>query len=239
MAEQQQLSGTIVVIIIAMAVQVCIMLVIVVKRQIMRFALRNRRGPHTHIGQGGPKALRREIDRRLDYVSHIKHEPPLISDTDDAPSQTRTSHRIAAVEEIRSFENDLACFSSGTFIRAPCGNLRSFLLNCIGGPLRGLDHYLIHQICDDYDHARHHFEDFNQEKLNVFQSRVSVLRQRLESNRSGAANWTSTSLGDSPSLRDQASKKKGKKSKEKKQQQQRESRALLVTSTNSANCTPV
>ena len=52
MGEPQQLSGTIVVIIIAMAVQVCIMLVIVVKRQIMRFALRNRRGPHTHIGQG-------------------------------------------------------------------------------------------------------------------------------------------------------------------------------------------
>ena len=55
MAVQQQLSGTIVVIIIAMAVQVCIMLVIVVKRQIMRFAIRNRRGPHTHIGQGAPK----------------------------------------------------------------------------------------------------------------------------------------------------------------------------------------
>ena len=52
MAVQQQLSGTIVVIIIAMTVQVCIMLVIVVKRQIMRFALRNRRGPHTHMGQG-------------------------------------------------------------------------------------------------------------------------------------------------------------------------------------------
>ena len=52
MGEPQQLSGTIVVIIIAMAVQVCIMLVIVVKRQIMRFSLRNRRGPHTHIGQG-------------------------------------------------------------------------------------------------------------------------------------------------------------------------------------------
>ena len=57
MGEPQQLSGTIVVIIIAMAVQVCIMLVIVVKRQIMRFALRNRRGPHTHIGQGEIKKL--------------------------------------------------------------------------------------------------------------------------------------------------------------------------------------
>ena len=50
--QQVQLSGTSVVIIIAIGVQVCIMLVIVVKRQIMRFALRNRRGPHMHVGQG-------------------------------------------------------------------------------------------------------------------------------------------------------------------------------------------
>ena len=64
MGEPQQLSGTIVVIIIAMAVQVCIMLVIVVKRQIMRFALRNRRGPHTHIGQG-------EYQKKLSCVNYV------------------------------------------------------------------------------------------------------------------------------------------------------------------------
>jgi hypothetical protein len=49
---------------------------------------------------GGPKALRREIDRRLDYVAHIRHEPPLTCDVDD-PSQLRTRYRVAAVEEIR------------------------------------------------------------------------------------------------------------------------------------------
>lgn len=47
----EQLSGTIVVIIIAVGVQGCIMLFIFAKRQIMRFALRSRRGPHTSIGQ--------------------------------------------------------------------------------------------------------------------------------------------------------------------------------------------
>ena len=50
----EQLSGTIVVIIIAIGVQGCIMLTIFAKRQIMRFALRNRRGPHTSLGQGVP-----------------------------------------------------------------------------------------------------------------------------------------------------------------------------------------
>lgn len=48
----EQLSGTIVLIIIAIGVQVCIMLIIFAKRQIMRFALRNRSGPHMHVGQG-------------------------------------------------------------------------------------------------------------------------------------------------------------------------------------------
>ena len=88
MTVQQQLSGTIVVIIIAMAVQVCIMLVTVVKRQITRFTLRNRRGPHTHIGQGAPKILRRETDRQLEFVNYIRHEPKPF-ELGDGPSNLR------------------------------------------------------------------------------------------------------------------------------------------------------
>ena len=115
MAAVQQLSGTIVVIIIAVGVQACIILFIFAKRQIQRFALRNRRGPHMSIGHGklkgrvggrgcfapflnvllnepplfllgGPKALRREADKLLDYVQYIKHEPilePLSHDSQD------------------------------------------------------------------------------------------------------------------------------------------------------------
>ena len=52
MAAVQQLSGTIVVIIIAVGFQACIILFIFAKRQIQRFALRNRRGPHMSIGHG-------------------------------------------------------------------------------------------------------------------------------------------------------------------------------------------
>ena len=99
MASQQQptqLSGTIVVIIIAICVQLCIMLVIVVKRQIMRFALRNRRGPHTHVGQGASKMLRREIDRQLDYVAYIRHEPESIDLNEDIQN-----YRITALKELR------------------------------------------------------------------------------------------------------------------------------------------
>ena len=40
----------------------------------MRFALRNRRGPHTSLGQGVPKPLRRDIERYLDYVPYIRYD---------------------------------------------------------------------------------------------------------------------------------------------------------------------
>jgi hypothetical protein len=50
--QQEQLSGVAVVIIIAVGVQTFIMLFIFAKRQIMRFTLRGRRGPHVSVGQG-------------------------------------------------------------------------------------------------------------------------------------------------------------------------------------------
>jgi len=49
----EQLSGVAVVIIIAVGVQTIIMLFIFAKRQIMRFTLRARRGPHMSVGQVG------------------------------------------------------------------------------------------------------------------------------------------------------------------------------------------
>ena len=61
----EQLSGVAVVIIIAVGVQTFIMLFIFAKRQIMRFTLRSRRGPHVSVGQGGVKSFRREIDRQV------------------------------------------------------------------------------------------------------------------------------------------------------------------------------
>jgi len=176
--EAQQLSGTKAVIIIAVAVQICIMLVIVVKRQIVRFALRNRRGPHTHIGQGAPKVLRRETDRQLDYVAYIRHEPkPYELDGMDA-----MNYRIAALKELRSLEEDIASYNT-SYLRPPCGNMRSFLLNCTQGPLLGVDSHRIHLLCDDYEHARHHYEAFDEAKFKVFKSRIEEMREAIVTNR--------------------------------------------------------
>lgn len=51
----QQLSGVSVVIFIAGGILTFILLFIFAKRQIMRFALRSRRGPHVPIGHDGKK----------------------------------------------------------------------------------------------------------------------------------------------------------------------------------------
>jgi len=177
MAVQQQLSGTIVVIIIAMAVQVCIMLVIVVKRQIMRFALRNRRGPHTHIGQGAPKVFRRETDRQLEYVAYIRHEPgPYELEGDES------NYRVCALKELRSLEEEIAAYNV-SYLRPPCGNMRSFLLNCTHGPLLGVDSHHIHLLCDEYEHARHHYEPFDEAKFKAFKSRIDEMREAIATNR--------------------------------------------------------
>jgi len=228
--ETQQLSGTKAVIIIAMAVQVCIMLVIVVKRQIMRFALRNRRGPHTHIGQGAPKMLRRETDRQLDFVAYIRHEPKPFELDNDSAGHSMINYRIAALKELRSLEEDIASYNT-SYLRPPCGNMRSFLLNCTQGPLLGVDSHRIHLLCDDYEHARHHYESFDEAKFKVFLSRLDEMRQAIQKNRERKP-------FPSPSLPSAARPKKAKmrrKSEEKFSSsgtivsQQESKTALLVT----------
>ena len=66
----------------------------------------------------------------------------------------------------RSLEEEIATYSA-SYLRPPCGNMRSFFLNCIHGPLLGVDTHRIHLLCDDYEHARHHYENFDEVKFKV------------------------------------------------------------------------
>lgn len=178
----EQLSGTIVVIIIAICVQGFIMVIIFAKRQIMRFAIRNRSGPHMHIGHGAPKPLRREADRCLDYIPYIRHEPPVrpLSSSPDKPEGH--FHRAKALEAYANFELGIVNYSSN-YTRLPGTQVRSFLLRCSNGPLMGVDSHQIHLLCDEYEHARHHFEEFGPDKLEVFMNRIMAMTTALEANK--------------------------------------------------------
>ena len=157
----EQLSGVAVVIIIAVGVQTFIMLFIFAKRQIMRFTLRSRRGPHVSVGQGGVKviinmsiytlsimfkvtlqAFRREIDRRLDYANHIKHEPKLCRE--GISSSVAHHHRMVAVDKIAELDDVIASYDSDC-VRPAGSNVRSFLIECLAGPLVGADPRQVHR----------------------------------------------------------------------------------------------
>ncbi|TNM93123.1 hypothetical protein fugu_018525 [Takifugu bimaculatus] len=87
MAESSPLSGVNVVLVMAYGSLVFVLLFIFVKRQIMRFAMRSRRGPHAPIGHNATKGLKEDIDSRLSRVQEICFEPRLLSEEDDRLKQ--------------------------------------------------------------------------------------------------------------------------------------------------------
>ncbi|KAA0703197.1 hypothetical protein E1301_Tti007006 [Triplophysa tibetana] len=101
------LSGVNVVLVMAYGSLVFVLLFIFVKRQIMRFAMKSRRGPHVPLGHNAPKELREEIDFRLSKVNDIRFEPHLLSKEDNRlKHQGQTScynylYRMQALDAIR------------------------------------------------------------------------------------------------------------------------------------------
>ncbi|CAG9764403.1 unnamed protein product [Ceutorhynchus assimilis] len=170
----EELNGVAVVIIIGLGVLTVILLFLFAKRQIMRFTLRSRRGPHVPIGHDGPKTLKREIERRLDAIPRIICEPKLINNTDPRyilfPGQQIPTHyyRLKAVDDVKILENEITKQDS-CLVRHPSENLRAYLLTTLAAPLNGTGLRLIHQFCDIYEHARHdpsHFGDEEYQQYN-------------------------------------------------------------------------
>lgn len=102
-----ELSGVMIVIIISGGVLLFIVLFIFAKRQIMRFTLRSRRGPHVPVGHDSKKSIKKEIERRLDCIQRISYEPQLIWDDDSRyilkPDTTLPPfyYRLKAVDDIK------------------------------------------------------------------------------------------------------------------------------------------
>jgi len=175
---QEQLSGVAVVIIIGIGVQTIIILFIFAKRQIVRFSLRSRRGPHVSVGQGGQKLLRKEIDRRIEYAAHIHHEPRIGGNTNIHLQNANIRYRVTAVDSVASLDNLILEYNT-EFWRPPGANLRSFLIECLAGPLVGIEPKKIHGFCDLYDHARHSYKPFMEAELKHFLSDLQDLKNQV------------------------------------------------------------
>uniref|UniRef100_T1PHA6 NICE-3 protein n=1 Tax=Musca domestica TaxID=7370 RepID=T1PHA6_MUSDO len=167
----EQLSGVMIIIIIGGGVLTFVMLFIFAKRQIMRFTLRSRRGPHVPVGNDAKKALRKEIERRLDCIQKIQVEPKLLWNDDKYILQKDKPlppyyYRMQAVDDIKILEREIA--KSDGAVRHAYENLRAFLLTTLSSCLNGTGQRMIHQFCDMYEHARHDPNEFGSEEYEAY-----------------------------------------------------------------------
>nr|XP_033778945.1 uncharacterized protein C1orf43 homolog isoform X1 [Geotrypetes seraphini] len=159
------LSGVNVVLVMAYGSLVFVLLFIFVKRQIMRFAMKSRRGPHVPVGHNAPKDLKEEIDIRLSKVQDVKCEPQLLADDDERLLQLETQrdkgcynylYRMKTLDAIRSSE--IPFHDGGRFSKPLLGkNFRSYLVELRNSstPFKGVRKVLIDTLLDGYDAARY------------------------------------------------------------------------------------
>ncbi|XP_008208547.1 uncharacterized protein C1orf43 homolog isoform X2 [Nasonia vitripennis] len=166
----QQLSGVNIVLFIAAGVQTVILLFIFAKRQIMRFTLRSRRGPHTPIAYDTIKSLRKEIDRRIHVIPRIQYEPYLdesihkLMNEGPIPSHF---YRLKAVNDFKKLELQIN-HQNNFFKRHPKENIRGYLINALSDNLTGNGQHMIHEFCDLYEHARHDPSEFQDEEYEIY-----------------------------------------------------------------------
>lgn len=168
---EKELSGVTLILIIGGGLLTFVLLFIFAKRQIMRFALRSRRGPHVPVGHDATKSIKKEIERRLDCIQRITYEPQLLPDED--PSYILQSdsslppyyYRLKAVDDIKLLENEIS--KQDGSVRLPRDSLRAFLLTTLAAPI-GSSQRLIHQFCDMYEHARHDPSEFSNEEYGAY-----------------------------------------------------------------------
>uniref|UniRef100_A0AAG5D0A1 Uncharacterized protein n=1 Tax=Anopheles atroparvus TaxID=41427 RepID=A0AAG5D0A1_ANOAO len=181
----EELSGVMIVLIIGGGVLGVTMCFIFAKRQIVRFTLRQRRGPHVAVGHDAKKSIKKEIERRLDCIQKIYYEPKLIWDDklDDEkyilqPDTTLPPYywRMKAVDDVKELEREITK-QDGSIMRHPRDSLRAFLLTALAAPLNGSGQRLIQQFCDMYEHARHDPNEFGEEEYQAYQRLLKKLTE--------------------------------------------------------------
>uniref|UniRef100_UPI00358EB797 protein C1orf43 homolog isoform X2 n=1 Tax=Myxine glutinosa TaxID=7769 RepID=UPI00358EB797 len=161
-----------VVLVIACGSMIFVLLFLVSKRQIMRFAMRSRRGPHIPVGHNAPKELREEIDRRLSRVQELRWEPRLVSETDE---------RLLKLNDLGSAYEQLK--EVGAPARSPCMNLRIYLLDLLKsypGVCRGLRASTVNAFASAYEHARYGTQEFGEQEYVKYMQLVNEISRGIQ-----------------------------------------------------------
>ncbi|XP_041845015.1 protein C1orf43 homolog isoform X2 [Melanotaenia boesemani] len=182
------LSSVNVVLVMTYGSLVFVLLFIFVKRQIMRLAMKSRRGPHAPLGHNAPKELRQEIDAKLSLVQKIHFEPRLLSPDDDRLNKRDQSgsydylYRMKALDAIR--DTDFPFRELGGTSTAVTGKrFRTWLLqlrnsHCM---FRDSQSSLIDTVLDGYNKARHGAEAFGEADFLKYQEALTELASIVKS----------------------------------------------------------
>ncbi|KAM9852397.1 protein C1orf43 homolog [Aulostomus maculatus] len=190
MFSESRLSNVNVVLVMAYGSLVFVLLFIFVKRQIMRFAMKSRRGPHAPLGHNAPKELRQKIEAKLCQVQKIHFEPRLLSPDDDRLRQTGSCdylYRLKALDAIRDTDFPF-CDLGGTSTAVTGKRFRTWLLqlrnsNCL---FRDSQRSLIETVLDGYNRARHGAEAFGEAEFLKYQEALTQLASVVKSHSSSA-----------------------------------------------------
>ncbi|XP_051922182.1 protein C1orf43 homolog isoform X2 [Hippocampus zosterae] len=177
MRSDSPLSSVNVVLVMAFGSLVFVLLFIFVKRQIMRLAMKSRRGPHVPIGHNAPKELRQEIEAKLCQVQKIHFEPRLLSPEDER------------------LKSDFPFWELGGSSTAVTGKrFRTWLLqlknsHCL---FRDGQKGLIDMVLDGYNKARHGDKAFGEAELSKYQEALTELASVVKSQSRSGSNSSST-----------------------------------------------
>uniref|UniRef100_A0A3Q3ATY5 Chromosome 1 open reading frame 43 n=1 Tax=Kryptolebias marmoratus TaxID=37003 RepID=A0A3Q3ATY5_KRYMA len=194
MADSSPLSGVNVVLVMAYGSLVFVLLFIFVKRQIMRFAMRSRRGPHAPIGHNAPKGLREEIDSKLSKVHEIHFEPCLLSEEDDRLrrgsqiSCYNYLYRMKALDAIRDSGIPLQDIS-GSPSAFTGRSFRNWLVELRNSHslIKSSRSALIDRLLEGYDSARHGTGVFGEAEFLEYQQALNELADVLDQQHQSAA----------------------------------------------------
>ncbi|XP_011502368.1 PREDICTED: uncharacterized protein C1orf43 homolog [Ceratosolen solmsi marchali] len=166
----QQLSGVNIILFIAAGIQTVLILFIFAKRQIMRFTLRSREGPHIPIGHDTKKSFKKEINRKIQVIPRIQYEPHLdgyIHRINSTCKPASHFHRLKVVNDIKLLEFQIVQHEN-FYKRHPNENIRGFLISTLSTTLHSNGQHIIHKFCDLYEHARHDPSEFKNEEYEIF-----------------------------------------------------------------------
>ncbi|XP_038624954.1 protein C1orf43 homolog isoform X4 [Tachyglossus aculeatus] len=205
------LSGVNVVLVMAYGSLVFVLLFIFVKRQIMRFAMKSRRGPHVPVGHNAPKDLKEEIDIRLSKVQDVKYEPRLLAEDDARLLQLEAQgnqctvadcfnylYRMKALDAIRTSEIPFHHVDSRHPRSLVGTSFRSYLLELrtSATPFKGVRKALVDTLLDGYETARYGTGAFGRSEYLSYQEALRELAATVKARGSGSQRQHQTAAKD-------------------------------------------